>query len=355
MSGPSEQKRARVVQLYCPDHEVTVDNFIITPSMAHKDVVTAIMAAFRRYKIKEAWPCDINGEPLFANADCPSTLDDVVDGERLLIALDNDSPIYPEPPLEVVLYLDGDDLPKPLRKMSREDRRNHIRTLRRRDAVLRKNILRLNLPHMEVMAALNILASANARTLKARFSVTQSKRIIQDNWRVNEVQALELKCLATMAILSQATCGQPLLAENAMFDAKLARRSADASAPRDLQEEDVQKVIDDFYQAANAIGSDWPDDDDNAAIAARQGKNARHQSGKFKARMAQQDMVEEEEMGEEAAAVANPGKGKGKGRSVDYLAGKLSKTRIPDNRAPEADSDDDDDDAVRQPGRMRRN
>ena len=115
MSGPSEQKRARVVQLYCPDREATVDNFMITPSMTYKDVVAAIMAAFRRHKIKEAWPCDINGEPLFANAGCPSTIDDVVHGERLLIALEKDSPIYPEPPLEVVLYLDGDDLPKPLR------------------------------------------------------------------------------------------------------------------------------------------------------------------------------------------------------------------------------------------------
>jgi hypothetical protein len=115
MSGLSKQKRARVVQLYCPDHEATVDNFLITPLMTHKDVVTAIAAAFRRYKIKEAWPCDINGEPLFADADCPSTLDNVVDGERFLIALEKGSLIYPEPPLEVVLYLDGDNLPKPLR------------------------------------------------------------------------------------------------------------------------------------------------------------------------------------------------------------------------------------------------
>lgn len=103
----------------------------------------------------------------------------------------------------------------------------------------------------------------------------QSKRIIQDNWRVNEIQALDAKCLATMAILSQVTCGQPLVAENAMFDAKLARRSADASAPKDLQEEDVLNAINDFHQAADAIGSDWPDDDDNAAISARQGKTAR--------------------------------------------------------------------------------
>lgn len=51
--------------------------------------------------------------------------------------------------------------------MSREDRRNHIRTLRRRDAVLRKNILRLNLPHTEVIAALNALASASAQVMKA--------------------------------------------------------------------------------------------------------------------------------------------------------------------------------------------
>jgi len=236
--------------------------------------------------------------------------------------------------------------------MSREDRRNHIRTLRRRDAVLRKNILRLNLPHAEVITALDALASANARVMKARYSVTQSKRIIQDNWHVNEIQALDAKCLATMAILSQATCGQPLLAENAMFDAKLARRSADASAPKDTQEEDVLKVINDFYQAADAIGSDWPNDDNNIAIAACQGCKANYDTGKGKAKMAKQDMEDEEEMGEEAAAAANPGKGKG--RAVDHLAGKLSKARIPDNTVPE-DSDDDEEDAVRQPGRMRRN
>lgn len=67
----------------------------------------------------------------------------------------------------------------------------------------------------------------------------------------------------------------------------------------------------------------------------------------------QQHMDDEEEMGEEAAAAANLGKGKD--RAIDCLAGKLSKTRIPDNRAPEVDSDDDVEDAVRQPGRMRRN
>jgi hypothetical protein len=116
MSAPAEQKKSvRVVQLYCPEQEATVDNFMITPSMGHGDFVEHVKAAFRQYDLQHVRPCDINGEPLWDTDKSPSRLDEVADGERLLIAIDDDERLRPEPPLEVVLYLEDEGLEKPLR------------------------------------------------------------------------------------------------------------------------------------------------------------------------------------------------------------------------------------------------
>jgi hypothetical protein len=106
--------RARVVQLYCPEHEATFDNFIITPSMEYADVLTHVKAAFRAYNLEDIRLCDVNGEPLYDNDDCPSCFKDVLDGERLLVAV-GDERIRPGPELQVELFLEDDSLTKPLR------------------------------------------------------------------------------------------------------------------------------------------------------------------------------------------------------------------------------------------------
>jgi hypothetical protein len=107
-------KRARVVQLYCPEHEATVNNFIITPSMEYDDVLAHVKAAFRRFDLDDIRLCDINGGPLYDNDDCPSCFSDIAHGERLLVAV-GDERIRPEPELKVVLFQEDDSLPKTLR------------------------------------------------------------------------------------------------------------------------------------------------------------------------------------------------------------------------------------------------
>jgi hypothetical protein len=113
-TSSSSPLRARVVQLYCPEHETTVDNFIITPSMEYADVLTHVKAAFRAYNLEDIRLCDVNGEPLYDNDDCSSCFKDVLDGERLLVAV-VDERIRPEPELQVELFLEDDSLAKPLR------------------------------------------------------------------------------------------------------------------------------------------------------------------------------------------------------------------------------------------------
>lgn len=60
-----------------------------------------------------------------------------------------------------------------------------------------------------------------------------------------------------MAVLSQATCGQPWVVDDLLMTGMLARWSVDW---RHLQESDVLAVIDDLYEEADAMGSKWADD-----------------------------------------------------------------------------------------------
>ena len=109
---------ARVVQLYCPEHEVTINDFMITPSMDGEAFAISVKSVFRTKSIEleDMWPCDVNGEPLFeVKGVCPSSFKDIASGERLLIAVDEDERLGPEPKLEVVLYLEDEGLPKALR------------------------------------------------------------------------------------------------------------------------------------------------------------------------------------------------------------------------------------------------
>jgi hypothetical protein len=99
----------RLVQLYCPEYDVTVDDFMITPSMNDGDFALSASTALRTHDVllEKVWPCDVNAERL--------SVDEIPHGERILIAVDGDEALRPEPKLEVALYLEDDSLEKPLR------------------------------------------------------------------------------------------------------------------------------------------------------------------------------------------------------------------------------------------------
>jgi hypothetical protein len=112
MSTSSTQPlRARVVQLYCPEHDATVNNFIIAPSIKHADVLIHVENAFRTYNLEDIRLRDINGEPLYDNDNSPTCFEEVVHGERLLVIV-GDERIRSEPELEVKLFLKDDRLAK---------------------------------------------------------------------------------------------------------------------------------------------------------------------------------------------------------------------------------------------------
>jgi hypothetical protein len=115
MATNVQNKRSRIVELYCPEYESTTEHFMITPSMNYTDIIVSVRAAFRnRHELVDIHLCDINGEPLFDDDECPSSVSAIADGERILIAV-NGERIPPEPRLEVVLFLEDDNLQKPLR------------------------------------------------------------------------------------------------------------------------------------------------------------------------------------------------------------------------------------------------
>ncbi|KAF1912685.1 hypothetical protein BDU57DRAFT_598114 [Ampelomyces quisqualis] len=338
MSTTSTTKRARVVQLYCPEYDVTTSNFMITPSMEYNDVLVHVRASFRGHNLDDIRLCDINGEPLYDNDDSPSCFSAVVSGERILIAV-GDERIRPEPELKVEMFLEDDSLPKPLRKLSREDRRNHLRSLRRADALPRLNILRLTLPHSDVISALTELDKANDYKMSRTYSTHASHRIITSNWHVKKMFNADLKCLATIAILSGATCGQSLVIEDMLIDAMLARRQRDGVTDG-VSAEDAREVMLDLYSRAGGVGSVWPETKVNHTMGQRKEKKGAYEKAKKKEAKAGLEDTED------ADVVARRS-----GQEVDKLAGRLGKARVPDDRVLE--SDDEDEDEVKPPGRKR--
>jgi hypothetical protein len=99
MAAINQPKRSRIIELYVPEYEIGFDHFMITPSMTYKDIVMSVR---------------INGEPLFEDDNNPSSVSAIANGERILIAID-DERIPPEPRLEVELFLEDETLMKPLR------------------------------------------------------------------------------------------------------------------------------------------------------------------------------------------------------------------------------------------------
>jgi hypothetical protein len=127
--------------------------------------------------------------------------------------------------------------------MGREDRRDLIRKFRREEAVERRNVIRLTLPYADVVSGL----------AEARYSASLSSRIIDENWKIAQVSALDRDCLGALAILSQATCGQGWVIEQLLMKTIMERPVGE----RTLLEIDIFGVIERLYKEADAVGSTW--------------------------------------------------------------------------------------------------
>lgn len=114
-TSKSQRTRAIKVQLYCPEIQATVDDCIITPSMTTADILEHIIRMLPSEE-EEVFICDINGELIYDKEE-PSmfSIDNVVNGERLLIGTYDYHRIRPEPELKVELYLEADGLGGSLR------------------------------------------------------------------------------------------------------------------------------------------------------------------------------------------------------------------------------------------------
>jgi DNA-binding FrmR family transcriptional regulator len=124
--------------------------------------------------------------------------------------------------------------------MSRDNRCDHMRTLRCNNALPCCNILRLTLPHTDVVAQLAAISSASAKVLKEKYYLTASTRIIEGHWNSAKTSIVDQKCLATLAVFSAATSGQYILGETILTDALIDRRSRDGVSDAEMGEEALE-------------------------------------------------------------------------------------------------------------------
>ncbi|CAN9081820.1 hypothetical protein J4E82_007414 [Alternaria postmessia] len=256
--SPYQSTNAVIVELYCPAKDLTITNFLITSSAAHKDIIEAIKARFKfKYKIElqEVWPCDINGEPIRTSkpgelidgvvieGDPVCNFSNIRNGEVIMIRLSRDERLATDTNHETVLYLGGSMGQEAFKMMGREDRRDLIRKFRREEAVERRNVIRLTLPYADVVSGL----------AEARYSASLSSRIIDENWKIAQVNALDRDCLGALAILSQATCGQGWVIKQLLMKTIMERPVGE----RTLLEIDILGVIERLYREADAVGSTW--------------------------------------------------------------------------------------------------
>ena len=221
--------------------------------------------------------------------------------------------------------------------------------LRRRDCIAQKNICRILLPHSEVKKQLVKMNSVSQHKFKDAYSVANSIIAIRNHWRVRTTDQTkhllkDPRCVAMISILSKALPGQHLLGEDFLVAAMNARIAASGSSePKRLLEQDVLDAIHNLYETADAIDSTWNDSKATKAINKRADRMEAYGSRKTGEAATAFANAEAEDMGEEAAEAAYIGKGKGK--AADKLAGRLEKTKLPDNVMDDEDevADDDDD------------
>jgi hypothetical protein len=231
-------------------------------------------------------------------------------------------------------------------------RREYLRSLRRRDGTWRVNISRTVLSYSDIKEQLNALHMADAHMVKNKYFIASSYNNIKKNWRASSRYDLGPKIMALIDILSQALCGQHLHAEDLLNDARKARiEGGGSSEPRDYLESDVLSAIHNLYTAGNALYSTWANTPDNILIGKRASRLAAYKARKAQAADVARANAAREQMGQDAAEAAFPGKGKDK--AIDYdLADRLQNTALPDSTIPDDASDDSE--PVRPPGRMRR-
>jgi len=227
--------------------------------------------------------------------------------------------------------------------------------LRRRDGIASKNICRIVLPYSEVQKLIEALNNVSKSSFKRKYSVKNTQAEIAKNWRTRttpKTQHLtkDLKCFAMIDIFSKILPGQHLLGEDLLITAANARvRASGSSGSRGIVEQDVLDAIQNLYEAADALDSTWDDTKENRAINKRADRMEAYNERRKGEAVTARENAAAEDMGEEAAEAAYPGKGKGK--AVDILTRRLEKTMLldvmpdedEDEESEEGDDDDDDD------------
>ena len=212
--------------------------------------------------------------------------------------------------------------------MSRSSRRSCVHSLRRAEALQRKNVLRLTLPHIDVVSALEALNNATEDQMKRRYSVKYSQSIIKDNWDVKPRFLAEIKCLAAVAILSDATPGQPHRVGELLYDQWKARiQRIGETAPKDMTliKVDVVAVLNALYERADSVGSVRPG-------KTLTDKKKKAQKAKAKKVGGSKKRVRDDDEDE---------------LKVEHLIVKLKVAHAPED----SDEDEDEDYQVRKPGR----
>jgi len=210
--------------------------------------------------------------------------------------------------------------------------------------------VRLTLPHEDIVAALADIGQAKPGQMKTKYSVRQSERVIEGNWLARKGFRCDVACLAGIAALSSATCGQPVAVEMLLRLAMVRRQEADPASDDGLLMVDVESVVGALYTVAGAVGSVWPETKAHKDIGKRGGARKAYAKTKAQEKEIAAGVARDEELGEDAAAAANP---RGlMGGEVDELAGRLGRASVPDNVMLESDSEEEED-PVRVPGRLR--
>ncbi|CAE6995591.1 hypothetical protein CFE70_000122 [Pyrenophora teres f. teres 0-1] len=295
------------VDLYCPYHRKMVQDFIITACMTHNQILESIEAALVLNRFKdgqgrkidqEIFVCDINGHRIYDSDSTNFNFNNIVNDEELLIGTKHNSRVRPSPKLEAVLYLEDDTrlLEKSVQDSDREALRGHISDLIRKDASIRKNVIRLVKPHTFITANIEALDNALDGQENTSYSITHSKAIMASNWYWDgTTQQFSQKVFALMAILSEATPGHPEIPMDIVINFKNERILDPLESP-DIQEKDVKNVIRRLYRIApSGIGSVWPGASIQKKIERNDIKKARgkERKGKEKRVEAPDEKVEE--------------------------------------------------------------
>jgi hypothetical protein len=104
----------REVTFYCPElYKHNTNKFLITPSMTWDHTIRSIKNDLRKVldgADPEIWPLDMNGEPFYGCENKLYNFDAIKKGEHLIISLKDNRRIRSEIDLEVVLYLEADEV-----------------------------------------------------------------------------------------------------------------------------------------------------------------------------------------------------------------------------------------------------